>query len=99
MPWMGTRLSLPARREGTARLQEILCNRIKTPPPAAHLIGIERRGLRWHPDNHQFSFRVDANELPVDAERDQHAVIAVDAPIVSFARLTCAGNRSLFSEG
>jgi hypothetical protein len=52
------------------------------------LIGVERPGLRRHPDNHQFSFRVDVNELPVDAERDQHAVIAVDAiPLVAVARL------------
>ena len=57
----------PGKGEATARLQEILCNRIKTTPPAAHLIGIERRGLRQNPDNHQFSFRVELNEVPLDA--------------------------------
>src|SRR3981081_4398836 len=73
---------------GSFRSYEILGNRIKTTPPAAHAIGIERRGLRCHPDNHQFSLRVDVNELPVDAERDQHAVIAVDAiPLAAVARL------------
>ena len=66
---------------------------------AGHLIDIERRGLRCHPDNHQFSFRVDANELPVDAERDQHAVIAVDAPIVSFCPANVCGKPITFQRG
>jgi hypothetical protein len=63
------------------------------------LIGIERRGLRRHPDNHQFSFRVDVNELPVDAEPDQHAVIAVDAPIVSFCPANVCGKPITFQGG
>src|SRR5258706_899456 len=64
----------------------MLRDRIKTATPAAHAIRIERRCFRCHPDDHQFRLRVDVNELAVDAERDQHAAIAVDAvPLVAIA--------------
>jgi hypothetical protein len=52
---------------------------VKAAPPAAHPIRIQRSCFRCHPDDHEFRLRVDVDELPVDAERNLNAAIAVDA--------------------
>jgi len=69
-------------------LQKILRNHIEVAPPAAHAIGIGRRGLRRQPDDHQFGLRVDVDPLAVNAERAEHALGSVDAiPFAAIAGL------------
>src|SRR5258706_2049486 len=80
----------------------MLRNRIKAAPPAAHAIRIERRSFRRHADDYHFCLGMNVDELTMDAERDQHAAIAIDPiPLAAIARLrkyfgqfrTCPGVR------
>src|SRR5450755_2334066 len=61
-------------------------DRIEAASPAAYPIRIEWGGFRCHSDDDDFRLRVNADELAVDAERDQHTAIAVDAiPLAAIA--------------